>query len=40
MGGEYLFSCGYRNPPYKPEDKDGDGDEDDNLSYDPDYSNF
>ena len=44
MGGEKLFSCGYRNPPYITEDGNGngDGDEDDNddegddegLSYD------
>ena len=36
MGGERKLSCGYRNPPYKAEDKEGDGgeDEDEDLSYD------
>jgi len=40
MGGEKLFSCSYRDPPYKTEDDDdnggGDDDEDEDLSYDTD----
>lgn len=41
MGGEQLFTCGYRDPPYENEDGDEDNnedgddiDDDDDLSYD------